>query len=72
MKTITACDLGIEVTDAQGVFRWWLALLVISSSFIITLLTRSLVVRSAFAAHRLIRLTKLMDFPVIERFEIQY
>ena len=25
MKTITACDLGIEVTDALGVFRWLLA-----------------------------------------------
>ncbi|BAW24398.1 TPA: DNA methylase [Pseudomonas putida] len=25
MKTITACDLGIEVTDAIGVFRWLLA-----------------------------------------------
>ncbi len=25
MKTITACDLGIEVTDAVGVFRWLLA-----------------------------------------------
>ncbi|MDD2004089.1 DNA methylase [Pseudomonas putida] len=25
MKTIIACDLGIEVTDALGVFRWLLA-----------------------------------------------
>jgi len=25
LKTITACDLGIEVTDALGVFRWLLA-----------------------------------------------
>ena len=25
MKTITACDLDIEVTDALGVFRWLLA-----------------------------------------------
>lgn len=25
MRTITACDLGIEVTDALGVFRWLLA-----------------------------------------------
>jgi len=25
LKTITACDLGIEVTDAIGVFRWLLA-----------------------------------------------
>ncbi|MCE0967015.1 DNA methylase [Pseudomonas sp. NMI4491_12] len=25
MKTIAACDLGIEVTDALGVFRWLLA-----------------------------------------------
>ena len=25
MKTRTACDLGIEVTDAVGVFRWLLA-----------------------------------------------
>lgn len=25
MKTVIACDLGIEVTDALGVFRWLLA-----------------------------------------------
>jgi len=25
LKTITACDLDIEVTDALGVFRWLLA-----------------------------------------------
>lgn len=29
-------------------------------------------VRSAFAAHRLILFAEFMDFPVIERFEIQY
>jgi len=25
LKTVTACDLGIEVTDVGGVFRWLLA-----------------------------------------------
>lgn len=55
MKTITACDLGIDVTDALGVFRWLLA------SFLMGKRIRSTV---AVEAYRILVDQQGLDTPV--------
>jgi len=55
LKTITACDLGIEVTDALGVFRWLLA------SFLMGKRIRSTV---AVEAYRIIVDQQGLDTPL--------
>lgn len=55
MKTITACDLGIEVTDALGVFRWLLA------SFLMGKRIRSTV---AVEAYRILVDQQGLDTPI--------
>ncbi|MGE1527090.1 DNA methylase [Pseudomonas ceruminis] len=55
MKTVTACDLGIEVTDALGVFRWLLA------SFLMGKRIRSIV---AVEAYRILVDQQGLDTPV--------
>lgn len=54
MKTITACDLGIEVTDTLGVFRWLLA------SFLMGKRIRSTV---AVEAYRILVQQQRLDTP---------
>ncbi|GLO03182.1 hypothetical protein PPUJ13061_30800 [Pseudomonas putida] len=55
MKSVTACDLGIEVTDALGVFRWLLA------SFLMGKRIRSTV---AVEAYRILVDQQGLDTPV--------
>ncbi|TDJ76231.1 DNA methylase [Pseudomonas putida] len=55
MKTITACDLGIQVTDALGVFRWLLA------SFLMGKRIRSAV---AVEAYRILVDQQGLDTPI--------